>query len=129
MPLLLPTLLRALVLAFVFIAQTQGQSQTSASTTSSASMTLSETTNASLSSTSSRQTTTSLTRVVQVFFIDERSYEGLPYTMLHRDQVLFLALFQFILFCFCLGFHREPERPATKGTILPPSGKEKKKKD
>ncbi|KAK5664196.1 hypothetical protein OQA88_412 [Cercophora sp. LCS_1] len=30
--------------------------------------------------------TTSLTRVVQIFFIDERSYEGLPYTLVHRDS-------------------------------------------
>ncbi|KAK3357421.1 hypothetical protein B0T25DRAFT_157606 [Lasiosphaeria hispida] len=35
---------------------------------------------------SSSPTATGITRVVQIFFIDERSYEGLPYTMLHKDS-------------------------------------------
>ncbi|KAK3937235.1 hypothetical protein QBC46DRAFT_267923 [Diplogelasinospora grovesii] len=29
---------------------------------------------------------TSVTRVVQIFFLDEREYEGLPYTLFHRDN-------------------------------------------
>ncbi|KAK0646017.1 hypothetical protein B0T16DRAFT_457985 [Cercophora newfieldiana] len=31
-------------------------------------------------------TPTAVTKVVHLFFIDERSYEGLPYTLLHRDS-------------------------------------------
>ena len=35
-------------------------------------------------SSTSIATSIAVTRVVQVFFLDERSYEGLPYTLLHR---------------------------------------------
>lgn len=86
------TFLRALALVFVFIGQARGQSQTPTLTASSASTTLSETASTTSSSTSSQPTSTSLTRVVQVFFIDERSYEGLAYTMLHQDQVSLCSL-------------------------------------
>jgi len=37
-------------------------------------------------SSSTVATSTAVTKVVQIFFIDERSYEGLPYTLLHRDS-------------------------------------------
>lgn len=32
------------------------------------------------------ETSTAVTKVVQIFFVDERSFEGLPYTLLHRDS-------------------------------------------
>lgn len=37
-------------------------------------------------------TTTAITRVVQIFFIAERSYEGLPYTVLHRVSASILSI-------------------------------------
>ncbi|KAK1828672.1 hypothetical protein QBC39DRAFT_333049 [Podospora conica] len=37
-------------------------------------------------------TTTAVTRVVQIFFIAERSYEGLPYTLLHRVSGSILSI-------------------------------------
>ncbi|KAK0738375.1 hypothetical protein B0T18DRAFT_433193 [Schizothecium vesticola] len=37
-------------------------------------------------------TTTAITRVVQIFFIAERSYEGLPYTLLHRVSASLLSI-------------------------------------
>ena len=40
----------------------------------------------STSSAAASSSATGVTKVVQVFFIDERSYEGLPYTLLHRDS-------------------------------------------
>ena len=36
--------------------------------------------------TAASSTQTALTKVVQIFFIEERAYEGLPYTMFHRDS-------------------------------------------
>lgn len=36
--------------------------------------------------------TTAVTRVVQIFFIAERSYEGLPYTVLHRVSASILSI-------------------------------------
>ncbi|KAK0711193.1 hypothetical protein B0H67DRAFT_555213 [Lasiosphaeris hirsuta] len=58
----------------------QAQDATDASTTADA------TAESTLEASSSSPTATGVTRVVQIFFIDERSYEGLPYTMLHKDS-------------------------------------------
>lgn len=52
-------------------------------TSSSASEPTSTTTSSSETST---ETPTVVTKVVQIFFVDERSFEGLPYTLLHRDS-------------------------------------------
>lgn len=58
---------------------TSSDSDSSITTTSSLNST-------AASSHSSTSTKSAVTRVVSIFYIDERAYEGLPYTLFHRDS-------------------------------------------
>ena len=71
-------LVQALTLALA-----AAQNSPSPSPSDGSSSALDKTTSTSASNTST-VTSTAITRVVQIFFLDERSYEGLPYTLLHR---------------------------------------------
>lgn len=79
----------ALVLAAV---GTNAQDTTGTSRPSPPSPTPESTWSTSKSSSAPLVTSTAVTKVVQVFFIDERSYEGLPYTLLHRDSGSVLSI-------------------------------------
>lgn len=61
-------------------------------------------------------TTTSLTRVVQIFFIDERSYEGLPYTLIHRDSGSVLGI-DADLTTYVITSTRVDQRPVQTASI------------
>jgi hypothetical protein len=81
-----PYLVQALALVFA-AANTNAQETPSASSSdrlSSTSETSQTTSTTSSSTITPAPSPTGVTKVVQIFFIDERSYEGLPYTLLQR---------------------------------------------
>jgi len=81
---LAPYLVQALALVLA-AANTRAQETSSASPSDGSSSTPGTTSTTSSSSTITPAVTpTGVTKVVQIFFIDERSYEGLPYTLLQR---------------------------------------------
>ncbi|KAK1751684.1 hypothetical protein QBC47DRAFT_433671 [Echria macrotheca] len=104
--------LALLVFAITFIFSSPATAQFDPVTEESTTTTTTDsvTTTASTSTSSTSATTTALTQVVQVFFIDERSYEGLPYTMLHRDSGSVLGIAS-NLTTFVITTTRADQRP------------------